>query len=300
MTARLRLRRFERGDAAKLFAMSREDALVRWLPDQVYRDLDHAADVAARLRELSDLDPIDPRVHPFVLGVVADRELIGHVGLSAARGSVEIGYAIEAARAGRGLATEAVMELSTWALEALGLPEVLGIVKRANVASCRVLEKAGFTDVHDDGDTRVMRRAADPAAWRICDGLDIEWLARDRRGAVAFMTSAGFGRLPPSVMNDLDATHALMRVLDGVRVSTTARGLPGCEVPFGCWRDAAERGLYGYDCARSDATYHRLAAPELPISVHDLPLALRALAVPLDLDFAETPTITHPTRDGSG
>ena len=144
-TSRLLMRRFSLADVPKLFAMSREAALGRWIPDQVYRDLDHAEQVARALIAHSE-GPPDPRTRPYVLGV-EDRTtgaLIGHVGLSAARDSVEIGYAIEEQLQGKGLATEAVRAVADWALASLSLPEVLGVVAAENAASCRVLAKAGF------------------------------------------------------------------------------------------------------------------------------------------------------------
>ncbi len=48
-TSRLLLRPFRISDAPKLFVMSREDGLRRWLPDQVYRDQQHAEQVARAL-----------------------------------------------------------------------------------------------------------------------------------------------------------------------------------------------------------------------------------------------------------
>jgi ribosomal-protein-alanine N-acetyltransferase len=132
-------------DVPKLFVMSLEDGMRRWIPDQVYRDLAHAEQVARTLIAYSDAPP-DPRTRPYVLGIEhrETRALIGHVGLSAARGSVEIGYAIEQRLHGEGLATEAVNAMTEWGLKELRLPEVLGIVPAANVPSCRVLEKCGF------------------------------------------------------------------------------------------------------------------------------------------------------------
>jgi RimJ/RimL family protein N-acetyltransferase len=131
--------------------MSREDGMRRWIPDQVYRDEQHAEQVARALMAYT-ANPPDPRVRPYVLGIEANDTgvLIGHVGLSAARGSVEIGYAIEESLQGKGLATEAVTAMSGWALDELLLPEVLGIVGAANVQSCRVLEKAGFVRSGED------------------------------------------------------------------------------------------------------------------------------------------------------
>jgi RimJ/RimL family protein N-acetyltransferase len=163
-TQRVVLRPFVLADAAKLFAMSVEAGMRRWIPDQVYRDEQHAEQVARALIAFTDQPP-DPRARAYVLGIehTATRSLIGHVGLSPARGSVEIGYAVEQQRHGQGLATEAVSAMSAWGLE-LGLPEVLGIVAVDNAPSCRVLEKAGFVRTSESVDGRgnavlVYRRA---------------------------------------------------------------------------------------------------------------------------------------------
>lgn len=152
-TARLRLRPFVIGDAPKLFAMSIEDGMRRWIPDQVYRDDAHAEQVARALIGLTDQPP-DPRVRPYVLGIEFAGELIGHVGLSPARDSVEIGYAVEQRHQGTGLATEAVRAMAAWGRDTLGLAEVLGIVGIENLASRRVLEKAGFVHIRDGVDGR--------------------------------------------------------------------------------------------------------------------------------------------------
>jgi RimJ/RimL family protein N-acetyltransferase len=153
----LQLRPFTLADVPALYAMSKEPLLGRFIPDQVYRDLAHAEQVARALIEMAAHR--DPRTQPFVLGVEHAGALVGHVGLSKARGSVEIGYAIAEALHGRGLATEAVSAMSSWALAELGLPEVLGIVAAANAPSCRVLEKAGFTRTGEEpAGTLVYRR----------------------------------------------------------------------------------------------------------------------------------------------
>jgi len=139
------LRRFTMDDAARVLAMSREAGVRAWLPDQVYADEREAADVLRHLIGACD-DPGAPTTAPLVLGVVlrADDALIGHVGLSPGPDGVEVGYAIDEAHQGRGLATEAVGAMATWGLATLGLPSVDGIVAADNAGSCRVLEKAGF------------------------------------------------------------------------------------------------------------------------------------------------------------
>ena len=83
-TARLLLRPFTLDDVAKLFAMSGEAGMRRWIPDQVYRDIEHAEQVTRALMAFT-AQPPDPRVRPYVLGIEHGGVLIGHVGLSAAR-----------------------------------------------------------------------------------------------------------------------------------------------------------------------------------------------------------------------
>lgn len=144
-TPRLLLRPFTLSDVAKIYAMSQEAALRRWLPDQVYRDERHAEEVVSALMAFTAKDP-EPRRSPYVLGIEqrATAVLIGHIGVSPARGSVEIGYGIEERLHGNGFATEAVTAMAAWAMRELALPELLGIVDRDNSASRRVLEKSGF------------------------------------------------------------------------------------------------------------------------------------------------------------
>jgi ribosomal-protein-alanine N-acetyltransferase len=162
-TPRLLLRPFTLADVPALFALSIEPGLQRFIPDQVYRDVAHAEQVARVLIAFTDQPPV-PRTRPFVLGIEHANALIGHVGLSAARNSVEVGYAIGEQHQGAGLATEAVTAMTSWALSALHLPEVLGIVSIDNTPSRRVLEKAGFGNPGESVDGRgspvlVYRRA---------------------------------------------------------------------------------------------------------------------------------------------
>jgi [ribosomal protein S5]-alanine N-acetyltransferase len=161
-TSRLLLRSFSLDDVPKIFAMSLEEGMRRWIPDQVYRDEQHAEAVLRALIACTDQAP-EPAVRPYVLGVERkdDGSLIGHVGLSAARGSVEIGYAIEQRLQRQGFATEAVTAMCEWATAELLLPEVLGIVEVGNVHSCRVLEKAGFVKSGED-----VRHASDGSVAR--------------------------------------------------------------------------------------------------------------------------------------
>lgn len=144
------LRFFAVEDADKIFRMSREEGMRLWIPGQVYHDEAQAGGVVRFLCEQYAHEP-DPQNAPYVLGVELkdDRELIGHVGLSATGDDVEIGYAIEEKHQGKGFATEAVRGMTDWALAELKLPCVLGIVASENKASVRVLEKAGYRFVEE-------------------------------------------------------------------------------------------------------------------------------------------------------
>ncbi len=156
-TARLVLRPFVLADVPAIFALSLEDGMRRWIPDQVYADEAEADRVLRALIAFTDQPPCPAR-QPYVLAIAHDDAVIGHVGLSPARGSVEIGYAIAARLHGRGLATEAVAAASRWALDQLALPEILGVVATDNAPSRRVLDKAGFTLAEDLGARLVYRR----------------------------------------------------------------------------------------------------------------------------------------------
>jgi len=61
-----------------------------------------------------------------------------------ANGTVEIGYGIYPQYAGQGLMTEAVTAVVRWAAEQPGIAAIEAETEPDNVASQRVLEKAGF------------------------------------------------------------------------------------------------------------------------------------------------------------
>lgn len=73
-------------------------------------------------------------------------EALGNVNVLFRRqpGTVEIGYWLVPRARGRGLGSRAVMLLSHWAVADAALERVEALVVAENVASQRVLEKAGF------------------------------------------------------------------------------------------------------------------------------------------------------------
>ncbi len=144
-TPTLLLRRFIPADAPKVFRMSREEGMRTWLPSQAYRDEAHAASVLSFLIAQYDTSA-DPREVPLVLGVQlkATGDLVGHVGLSPFGASVEIGFAVQRRHQRKGFAAEAVGAMCAWAADEFGLPTILGVTAARNIASQRVLLRAGF------------------------------------------------------------------------------------------------------------------------------------------------------------
>jgi [ribosomal protein S5]-alanine N-acetyltransferase len=106
--------------------------------------------------------------HGFGLWLLRDRatgELVGRGGLQytdAVGGyAVEAAWAIVPERWGQGLATELAQASVRDAFESLGLDEIIAITTPDNLASRRVMEKAGFVydrDIEHVGLTHVLYR----------------------------------------------------------------------------------------------------------------------------------------------
>ena len=141
---RLNFRFFEKSDLEKIYQMSQEEGIRKWLPDQYYENRKEAAEVINFL--INSYKAINPKEKPFVLGIELkeNKELIGHIGLSPVAGLIEIGYAVEEKHQGAGYATEAIKEFSAWTQKKLNLEAIWGIVEKENLASARVLEKSGY------------------------------------------------------------------------------------------------------------------------------------------------------------
>jgi RimJ/RimL family protein N-acetyltransferase len=85
---------------------------------------------------------------PLNFAIVFQGGPIGGIGLElyedVLRGCGELGYWLGEEHWGRGLATEAVRAVVPYAFEKLELRRLQALAYAANVASARVLEKAGF------------------------------------------------------------------------------------------------------------------------------------------------------------
>lgn len=140
-TARLTLRRFRDDD---------RNTVARWNADPDFTR--HLSGV--QTREQSD-EAFDRwrrhwAEHRFGLLAVEWREtgeLIGRTGPQFHRlwaGEPEVGWALDPAWWGRGIATEAGAASVAWAFGDLGYPRLVSITTEANVASRHVMAKLGF------------------------------------------------------------------------------------------------------------------------------------------------------------
>ena len=94
------------------------------------------------IRTARDADP------ETAFAIVVDGQAVGGIGFmprgDVDRVSAEIGYWLGQPYWGRGITTEAVVALTRYAIDTHGLTRVFAVPFAWNVASCRVLEKAGY------------------------------------------------------------------------------------------------------------------------------------------------------------
>ena len=160
------LRPWELGDAATLAAAWSDPEVRRWLPVPDHADRAAAADWIAgdadrRRAGLSlDLVAVEPVTGPGIgsgVAVEAAADVLGEVGLSAfdpEDGVAMIGWWTVDRHRRRGVATEMVRLLTTWALgPPLGLDVLVAEVEPANPGSVAVALAAGYGEVgrRDDG-----------------------------------------------------------------------------------------------------------------------------------------------------
>ena len=160
------LRPWELRDAATLVAAWSDPEVRRWLPVPDHADRAAAADWIAgeadrrRAGLALDLVAVEPVTGPGIgsdAAVEAAADVLGEVGLSAfdpEEGAAMIGWWTVDRHRRRGVATEMVRLLTTWALgPPLGLDVLVAEVEPANPGSVAVALAAGYGEVgrRDDG-----------------------------------------------------------------------------------------------------------------------------------------------------
>jgi len=104
--------------------------------------------IRVKLLRLAEAPPAELPWHTYFLMLLREEGvgvgLIGFKGRPTAQGLVEVGYGIAEAYRNRGCTTEALQALIAWAFTQPGCTTVFADTDIANVASQRVLAKAGL------------------------------------------------------------------------------------------------------------------------------------------------------------
>ena len=147
-TSRLTITNFTPDMAQAVYENSQDDDTRLFVPDEVYDSVKEARDAIEFL--MSRYDSTDgPFVYPLLTN---EGQNIGYIQLCnlelEEEGTWEIGYHIAKEFTGKGYATEAVKAFLPVMVQKLNLKEVYGICLAENLASVRVLEKCGFTQIY--------------------------------------------------------------------------------------------------------------------------------------------------------
>ncbi len=142
LTDRLRLRAYRSDDAQAMFAVFGDPKVMRYSMSGADPSLESTQ---ARIQKLMDHQDL----FGFSLWVVEDRltcEIVGDCGLKQLEEGpeIEVGYRFAKACWGRGYASEAAAASVRYGFGTLGLARIVAVVEPPNVASLKVLEKAGL------------------------------------------------------------------------------------------------------------------------------------------------------------
>lgn len=136
-----RVRPWRTSDLESLVAHANNRNIAAWLRDRFPHPYTHEAG-AAWLQNAANENPIT------TFAIAVDGAAAGGVGFilgsDVERCSAEIGYWLGERHWGRGIATDAVRVVTAHAFASHGLTRVFAVPFTDNIASCRVLEKAGF------------------------------------------------------------------------------------------------------------------------------------------------------------
>ena len=142
-TDRLLLREYVEEDAEAFFKLNTDPEVLRFVPDKALLNVEQARQI------LIDHPIADYRKHGFGRGACilkSTGEQIGFAGLKYLEelGEVDVAYRLLPTHWGQGLATEAALASVRYGFADLGLKRIIGLAMPENIASVRVLEKAGL------------------------------------------------------------------------------------------------------------------------------------------------------------
>ncbi len=135
------LREFRSDDAADALAIIGDDQVTHWLS---FDSRDMAA-AQAMVDGAAERAQLDPRTEYYLAITAPDDELVGFARLALAGAkAAKLGYAIRAARWGKGFATDATRRLVEFGFTELGLHRISAAIGPDNAASIAVVRKLGM------------------------------------------------------------------------------------------------------------------------------------------------------------
>lgn len=142
-TSRLLLRSFREDDAEVLFQLRSDPDQIHYLDREPMQTAGEATDMIARIQD----DWQKKAGYNWALEEKPDSGMIGYAGIwridhNNSRG--EIGYMLGKAYQGKGLMTEALVQVLLFAFTRAGLHSVEANVNPGNTRSIRLLERCGF------------------------------------------------------------------------------------------------------------------------------------------------------------
>jgi ribosomal-protein-alanine N-acetyltransferase len=140
-TDRLVLRRLEADDLEDVFEYASDPKVAQYTSWPAHATIEDTREFLSYVLELYRRGEVAP------WGVVCEGKVVGTCGFLDwyPRGSrAEIGYALSSKYWGRGLMTEAVGEVISFGFRAMRLNRIQGRCEVENIASIRVMEKAGM------------------------------------------------------------------------------------------------------------------------------------------------------------
>ena len=147
---RLLLRQFSLNDIEAVYQFNSNVELHRYTGDEIINSRQHAEQI---IKDIWLKDYTNYGYGRWALIYKPENKIIGFAGLKylAEIGETDIGYRILPQYWGKGLVSEISKQIILYGFNELNLKRIIGIAMPENIASCKVLEKIGFSFYKEDG-----------------------------------------------------------------------------------------------------------------------------------------------------
>ena len=147
---RLLLRQFSLNDIEAVYQFNSNVELHRYTGDEIINSRQRAEQI---IKDIWLKDYTNYGYGRWALIYKPENKIIGFAGLKylAEIGETDIGYRILPQYWGKGLVSEISKQIILYGFNELNLKRIIGIAMPENIASCKVLEKIGFSFYKEDG-----------------------------------------------------------------------------------------------------------------------------------------------------